>query len=96
MRLLFLGKLTEKRFKAYSKTGLFWVIRGSESIMEENLKNEIIELIKENSRPDSIELGDTKNGKIKVYLNFDNETESVAKLKKAIKILKDNRKDVYD
>ena len=57
--------------------------------MEENLKNEIIELIKENSRPDSIELGDTKNGKIKVYLN-------VAKLKKAIKILKDNRKDVYD
>ena len=64
--------------------------------MEENLKNEIVELIKENSRPDSIELGDTKNGKIKVYLNFDNETESVAKLKKAIKILKDNRKDVYD
>ena len=64
--------------------------------MEENLKNEIIELIKENSRTDSIELGDTKNGKIKVYLNFDNETESVAKLKKAIKILKDNRKDVYD
>ena len=64
--------------------------------MEENLKNEIIELIKENSRTDSIELGDTKNGKIKVYLNFDNETESVAKLKKAIKILKENRKDVYD
>ena len=64
--------------------------------MEENLKTEIIGLIKENSRLDSIELGDTKNGKIKVYLNFDNETESVAKLKKAIKILKENRKDVYE
>jgi len=64
--------------------------------MEENLRNEIVELIKENNRLDSIEIGDTKNGRIKVYLNFDNEAESTVKLVKAIKILKENRKDVYE
>jgi len=64
--------------------------------MDETLKREILDLLKEYNFRDSIELGDTKNGKIKVYLNFDNETESITKLKKAIKILKENRKDVYE
>jgi len=64
--------------------------------MEETLKQEIVELIKGNTNQDSIELGDTKNGKIKVYLNFDDEIYCVTKLRKAIKILIDNRKNIYE
>ena len=64
--------------------------------MEENLKNEIIELIKENSRPDSIEIGNSKTGSIKVYVNFDKKKEAEIKVSNAIGVLKAKRGDVLE
>ena len=64
--------------------------------MEENLKNEIIELIKENSRLDSIEIGNSKTGSIKVYVNFDKDEEAAAKIQKAINVLKAKRGEVFE
>jgi len=64
--------------------------------MEENLKNEIIELIKENSRLDSIEIGNSKTGSIKVYVNFDKKKEAEIKVSNAIGVLKAKRGDVLE
>jgi len=58
--------------------------------MEEKLKQEIMELLRDIQSQDSIELGDSK-GRIKVYVNFANEKQAEDKISKAIKILNEKR-----
>ena len=60
--------------------------------MNDELKKEITELIRDLQSPDSIELGDSK-GRIKVYVNFGNETEAKAKIETAIKLLKEKKEE---
>jgi hypothetical protein len=62
--------------------------------MEENLKKEIIELLKELNHQDSIEIGNSKTGTIKVYVDFSRKEEAEARLKNAIEVLKNNRAEV--
>jgi hypothetical protein len=64
--------------------------------LDEDLKKEIKELLKELSIQDSIDIGNSKTGILKVYCNFNNPTEAEEKLKVAIKILRNNRKAVLD
>jgi len=64
--------------------------------MDETLKQEIIELIKENRAQDSIEIGHSKTGNIKVYVDFSNRAEAELKIKEAIAILKVNRGEILD
>jgi len=61
--------------------------------MEEKLKGEITELIRDLQSLDSIELGDAK-GRIKVYVNFGNEKEAKEKIETAIKLLKEKKEEV--
>lgn len=61
--------------------------------MNEELKKEIVELIKELNYQDSIELGSPK-GRIKVYVNFDDEKKANEKISKAIKILISQREAI--
>jgi len=63
--------------------------------MEEKLKEEIIELIRDTQVPDSIELGDAK-GRIKVYINFAKKDEAKTKIGNAIEILKEKKKEVLE
>ena len=56
--------------------------------------NEIKQLIKELLTTDSIEIGNSKTGTIKCYVNFDKPVEAGKKLCNAIKLLKENRKEV--
>lgn len=62
--------------------------------MNDELKKEIQELIKENLFQDSIEIGNSKTGSIKVYVNFNNKEEAEVKVKNAILVLKENRESV--
>ncbi len=64
--------------------------------MEENLKNEIIELIKELNNKDSIEIGNSKTGSIKVYVNFEDKEKAKQKILNAVELLKDNRNAVFN
>lgn len=61
--------------------------------MEDKLKEEITELIRDLQSPDSIELGDSK-GRIKVYVNFAKEEEAKTKISSAITILKEKKAEV--
>ena len=64
------------------------------SILSEEMKKEIIELLKELNNKDSIEIGNSKTGSIKVYVNFDEPEKAERKIKKAIQILKEKRAEV--
>lgn len=60
--------------------------------MEESLKAEIQELLKELQFQDSIEIGDSK-GRIKVYVNFANEEQASEKVSAAIRVLKNKKEE---
>jgi len=62
--------------------------------MEEKLRKEIIELMEEVQNKDSIELGTSKTGHIKVYCNFNKREDAEFKIKNAIEILKSKRAEV--
>ncbi len=64
--------------------------------MDEDLKKEIIELIKEAQHLDSCDIGNSKTGIVKVFVDFDKKEEAEKKIKTAIEILKANRKEVLD
>lgn len=63
--------------------------------MEEKLKEEITELIRDVQVPDSIELGDSK-GRIKVYVDFGRKEEAKTKIGNAIEILKDKKTEALE
>ena len=63
--------------------------------MEEKLKEEITELVRDMQSPDSIELGDSK-GRIKVYVNFARKQEAKDKISNAIKILKEKKMEAIE
>lgn len=62
--------------------------------MDENLKKEIVELMREIQNQDSIEIGNSKTGVIKVYVNFDDPLSAERKLSDAITLLQNKRKEV--
>ena len=62
--------------------------------MDATLKKEIIELILEELQQDSITIGNSKTGEVKVYVNFDNPGAAENKILNAITILKNNRAKV--
>ena len=64
--------------------------------MENDLKKEIIELIKENESKDSLEIGNSKTGVIKIYCDFAKPLEAEQKIKQAIVFLKEHRVGVYE
>lgn len=64
--------------------------------MDEKLKNEIINLIKEYQFQDSIEIGNSKTGVVKVYVDFNNLVKAEEKIINAIVLLRQHRKDVLD
>ena len=63
--------------------------------MEEKLKEEITELLRELQAQDSIELGSTK-GKVKVYVNFADEKASRAKIETALELLKEKKAEALE
>ena len=65
-------------------------------MMDEDLKKEILELIKETQHLDSIDIGNSKTGIVKVYVDFDKKEEAEKKLKTAIQMLKENRDEVLN
>lgn len=62
--------------------------------MDDKLKQEIIDLIKDLTNQDSIEIGNSKTGVIKVYCNFDDPDGALMKVDNAITLLKAKRKEV--
>jgi len=62
--------------------------------MDEKLKQEIIELMRELQNQDSIEIGNSKTGVIKVYVNFDELAPACQKIDNAISVLKSKRKEI--
>ena len=62
--------------------------------MDATLKQEIVSLIKEMQQSDSIEIGNSKTGVIKVYCDFSRYEEASAKLEQAISLLKAKREQV--
>ena len=59
--------------------------------MDEKLKQEITELIKELENKDSISIGNSKTGEIKVYCDFGKKDEAVRKIDNAIQVLREKR-----
>ena len=64
--------------------------------MDEKLKQEIIELIKQFDNKDSIEIGNTKSGVIKVYCDFTKPEEAKVKVVNAVTLLKEQRVNVFE
>jgi len=62
--------------------------------MDSELRKEIEELIKELRQQDSIEIGNSKTGTIKVYGDASNPEEFEKKLTSQIEILKKHREEV--
>jgi len=62
--------------------------------MNEEHKKEIMDLMRELSNQDSIEIGNSKTGVIKVYVNFDDPLSAERKLSDAITLLQNKRKEV--
>jgi len=56
--------------------------------MDSDLQKEIIDLIKSMNNQDSIEIGNSKTGSIKIYCNFENKEEALKKIDNAIFCLK--------
>jgi len=63
--------------------------------LDNQLKNEIVDLIKSVNNQDSIEIGNSKTGVIKVYCNFENKEEAIKKIENAIFALKLKRGEVF-
>lgn len=53
-----------------------------------------MDLIKSMQQQDSIEIGNSKTGVIKVYVNFDDPLSAERKLSAAITLLQNKRKEV--
>ncbi len=64
--------------------------------MDTELKKEIIDLIQSMNNQDSIEIGNSKTGVIKVYCNFENKEETIKKIENAIFVLKLKRGEVFN
>lgn len=62
--------------------------------MDDKLKQEIVDLIKSMQQQDSIEIGNSKTGVIKVYVNFDDPLSAERKLSDAITLLQNKRNEV--
>ena len=62
--------------------------------MDSTLKQEIIDLIKELQQQDSIEIGNSKTGVIKVYCDFGNTEVANKKILNAILLLQEHRQKV--
>ena len=62
--------------------------------MEANLKQEIIDLIKSMQQQDSIEIGNSKTGVVKIYCDFSKPIEAQIKIQEAITILKTKREQI--
>jgi len=63
--------------------------------MEEKLKQEILELLKTHGFQDSVSIGNSKTGEVKVYCDFSNVEEAEKKLLNAIGLLKKHRVEVF-
>jgi len=64
--------------------------------MNDNEKQEIIELIKELRTPDSIEIGNSKTGTIKCYVDFHSLVIAEEQLESAVELLKESIKEVLE
>lgn len=64
--------------------------------MEAELKKEIIELIRSLQNQDSVEIGNSKTGVIKVYCDFNDVEAAEYKLNNAIGVLMSNRTKVLE
>jgi hypothetical protein len=62
--------------------------------MDDKLKQEIIDLIKSLTNQDSIEIGNSKTGVIKVYVNFDDPDGALMKVDHAVTLLQAKRKEI--
>jgi len=62
--------------------------------MDATLQKEIKELMQELTNQDSIEIGNSKTGVIKVYVNFDDPDGALMKVDNAITLLKAKRKEI--
>ena len=62
--------------------------------MDATLKQEIIDLIKSMQQQDSIEIGNSKTGVVKIYCDFSKPIEAGIKIQEAITILKTKREQV--
>uniref|UniRef100_A0A6M3LMT2 Uncharacterized protein n=1 Tax=viral metagenome TaxID=1070528 RepID=A0A6M3LMT2_9ZZZZ len=62
--------------------------------MEEKLREEIKKLLEELENKDSIEIGNSKTGTFKVYLNVANMEEAKSKIQNAKKLMLEAREGV--
>jgi len=62
--------------------------------MDATLQKEIVDLIKSMQQQDSIEIGNSKTGVVKVYCDFSKPIEAGIKIQEAITILKTKREQV--
>jgi len=62
--------------------------------MDAVLQKEILDLIKSMQQSDSIEIGNSKTGVIKVYCDFSKPIEAGVKIQEAITILKTKREQI--
>ena len=62
--------------------------------MDDKLKQEIVDLIKSLQNQDSIEIGNSKTGVVKVYCDFSKPIEAGIKIQEAITILKTKREQI--
>ena len=62
--------------------------------MDDKLKQEIVDLIKSLQNQDSIEIGNSKTGVVKVYCDFSKPIEAGIKIQEAINILKTKREQI--
>jgi len=62
--------------------------------MDDKLKQEITDLIKSMQNQDSIEIGNSKTGVIKVYCNFDDPDTAGEKVDNAVHLLLVKRKEI--
>lgn len=61
---------------------------------KEEIKEMIREVMDELDRKDSIEIGNSKTGAVKVYFNAEDQEDARKRLGNAIELLKEKRKDV--
>lgn len=62
--------------------------------MDATLKQEIVDLIKSMQQVDSIEIGNSKTGVIKIYCDFNNPLAAERKISDAIDVLLKKRTEV--
>jgi hypothetical protein len=63
--------------------------------LDKDFEKQIIDLVKSMNNQDSIEIGNSKTGVIKVYCNFENKEEAIKKIENAIFALKLKRGEVF-